>query len=298
MSQSDKPKPSPNPNALIVVNAPEEMQRSARNLSREGKSIGFVPTMGALHAGHQSVIERARKENDIVVVSIYVNPTQFGPGEDFLSYPRTFEADEELCEEAGANIIFSPENLYDPGSRAFVEVGELGDVLCGISRPSHFRGVATVVAKLLNIVRPDRAYFGKKDAQQLVVIRTLVRDLYLGCDVVGCEIVREPDGLAMSSRNRYLSPAERRQALAISKALEYCKYRVADGEHDAMKLMEGMAEILQQQPNLEIDYVALVNADTLEDLRTLEGDVLVAIAAKVGATRLIDNVQFRDLPPA
>ena len=279
----------------VIIKSPEEMQRRAKAIVREGKSIGFVPTMGALHAGHRSLIERACEETDVVVVSIYVNPTQFGPGEDFEKYPRTLDADRLLCTEAGADIVFAPETLYDPDSRTFVEVGELGDVLCGISRPGHFRGVATVVTKLVNIVRPDLVYFGKKDAQQLVVIRTIVRDLHLGCDIVACETVREPDGMALSSRNRYLSPSERRQALAIRKSLEFCKTRLAAGERDAMKLMEGMAEILEQQPNLEIDYVALVDADTLVDLKTLEGDVLVAIAAKVGATRLIDNEQFRGL---
>jgi pantoate--beta-alanine ligase len=278
-----------------VIKSPEEMQRRAKALSGEGKSIGFVPTMGALHAGHRSLIERAAEENDVVVVSIYVNPTQFGIGEDFERYPRPFDADLEICGEAGADIIFAPETLYDPDSRTFVEVGEIGDVLCGISRPGHFRGVATVVTKLLNIVRPTNAYFGKKDAQQLVVIRTIVRDLNLGCEVIACEIVREPDGLALSSRNRYLSPSERRQALALSKSLAYCKQRIEMGERDAMKLMEGMAEILEQQPNLEIDYVALVDAETLVDLKMLQGDVLVAVAAKVGVTRLIDNEQFRDL---
>ena len=278
-----------------VFKNPQDMQRRAAALSKEGKSIGFVPTMGALHAGHKSLVERARKENDIVVVSIYVNPTQFGIGEDFTKYPRTFDSDLKICTEAGSDIVFAPENLYEPGVRTYVEVGELGDVLCGISRPGHFRGVATIVMKLLNIVRPDRSYFGKKDAQQLVVIRTIARDLNIPGEIVGCEIIRDADGLALSSRNRYLSATERRQALALHKSLEYCKFRIQEGERDAMKLMEGMAEILQQQPDLEIDYVALTDANTLVDLKTLEGDVLVAVAAKVGTTRLIDNAQFEGL---
>ncbi len=283
------------PSDPVILKTIHDMQTTSRELIREGKSIGFVPTMGALHAGHKSLMERAREQNDIVVVSIYVNPTQFGPGEDFEKYPRTLEADRKICAEAGVDYIFAPENLYTGETRAFVEVGELGSVLCGISRPSHFRGVATVVVKLLNIVHPDRAYFGRKDAQQLLIIRTVVRDLNIDTDIVGCEIVREPDGLALSSRNRYLSPTERRQALAIHKSLEYARNRIAGGERDAMKILEAMAEILTQQPDLELDYVALVDADTLEDLKVLEGDVLAAVAAKVGTTRLIDNESFDNL---
>ena len=279
----------------VILKTVHDMQTRARELTRQGKTIGFVPTMGALHAGHRSLMERARQQNDIVVVSIYVNPTQFAPGEDFEKYPRTLEADRKLCGEANVDIIFAPDNLYPGAPRTFVEVGELGSVLCGISRPSHFRGVATIVTKLLNIVQPERAYFGKKDAQQLLIIRTVARDLNIHCDIVGCDIVREPDGLAMSSRNRYLSANHRRQALAIHKSLEFCRRRIEGGERDAMKLLEEMAEILMQQPDLEIDYVALVNAETLDDLNTLEGDVIAAVAAKVGNTRLIDNEQFENI---
>jgi len=278
----------------VIKNA-DEMQARARGLLKAGKSLGFVPTMGALHAGHTSLIERARRENQVVVVSIYVNPTQFGPGEDFERYPRTFEADRRICAKAGVDIIFAPETLYAPDARTWVQVGLLGEPLCGMSRPGHFRGVATVVTKLLSIVRPDRAYFGRKDAQQLLIIATLARDLHLGCQIVPCETVRETDGLALSSRNRYLSPQQRKQALAIPSALEYCREQVLKGERDAMKLLGEMAEILIQQPNLEIDYIAAVDAHTLEDLQTLAGDVLVAIAAKVGATRLIDNTCFEGL---
>jgi len=281
----------------IVITAAEEMQTRSRELSKAGKRIGFVPTMGALHAGHKSLIDRARRENDIVVVSIYVNPTQFCPGEDFEKYPRPFDADKQLCADAGVDYIFAPATLYDQDARTFVIVGELGDVLCGISRPGHFRGVATVVTKLLGIVRPDRAYFGQKDAQQLVIVQRLVRDLNLGCAIVPCEIVREPDGLAMSSRNRYLSASERQQALGLSRALQLCRNQVERGERDAMKLLEGMAEMLDQGPDLEIDYVAIVDAHTLQDLKELRGDVLVALAAKVGATRLIDNTRFEGLEP-
>lgn len=275
-----------------IIKTVGEMRAASREYLKQGKSLGFVPTMGALHAGHKSLIERARKENDAVVVSIYVNPTQFGPGEDFEKYPRTLDADVKLCGEAGADVIFAPDNLYGKEPRTFINVGELDEPLCGMSRPGHFRGVATVVAKLLNIVTPDRAYFGRKDAQQLLIIETMVRDLDFGCAIVPCEIVRDSDGLAMSSRNRYLSPADRRQALAISKALTYCRTKIEQGERDAMKLIGEMAEILEQQPDLEIDYVALVDAHTLVDLKRLRGDLLAAIAVKVGATRLIDNSRF------
>ena len=280
------------PNLSVIKTAPE-MQARSRELRKASKTIGFVPTMGALHAGHQSLLERARRENGVVVASIYVNPTQFGPEEDFKEYPRTFEADQELCIQAGVDYIFAPDSLYAPGALTWVEVGKLEDVLCGLSRPGHFRGVATVVAKLLNIVRPDRAYFGLKDAQQLVLVRQMARDLNFDCAIVPCEIVREPDGLALSSRNRHLTPEERKQALALSKALEYCRNQVGRGERDALKLMAGMMDILNQQPAVEVDYVSVVDANTLQDLRTLQGEVLVAIAAKVGATRLIDNTQFR-----
>jgi len=278
-----------------VIKDASEMQARAHALLRSGQSLGFVPTMGALHAGHMSLIERARRENDVVVVSIYVNPTQFGPGEDFERYPRTFDADRRKCAKAGADILFAPETLYAPDARTWVEVGGLEEPLCGMSRPGHFRGVATVVAKLLSIVRPDRAYFGRKDAQQLLIIATLARDLNLGCRIVPCETVREPDGLALSSRNRFLSPKQRMQALAIPRALGYCREQVAQGERDAMKLLGEMAEILVQQPDLEIDYVAAVDAHTLEDLKTLQGDILVAIAAKLSSTRLIDNTSFEGL---
>jgi len=279
----------------IVIKDADEMQARAREITKGGHSIGFVPTMGALHAGHMSLIERARQENDVVVVSIYVNPTQFGPGEDFERYPRPGDADKALCAAARVDYVFAPESLYHKDSRTWVTVGGLEEPLCGMSRPGHFRGVATVVTKLLSIVRPDRAYFGRKDAQQLLIIEALVRDLDLGCDVVPCETARDPDGLAISSRNRYLTIGERRQALAIPRALQYCRQQVEQGERDAVKLLGEMANILGEQPDLEIDYVALVDAHTLEDLQVLKGDVLAAIAAKITNTRLIDNVRFEGL---
>jgi pantoate--beta-alanine ligase len=241
------------------------------------------------------LIERARRENGAVVVSIFVNPTQFGPGEDYHRYPRVFDADRKMCAQAGVDCIFAPEaqDMYAPDARTWVHVGGLEDTLCGLSRPGHFRGVATVVAKLLAIVRPDRAYFGRKDAQQLRIIEVLVRDLNLGCQVAPCETVRDPDGLACSSRNAYLSPAEREQALCLRRALEHCRKRVEAGERDAMKLAGEMGEIIEREPDAEIDYVALVDANTLEDLRKLAGEVLVALAVKIGKTRLIDNIALK-----
>jgi pantoate--beta-alanine ligase len=277
---------------LKVFKDPVEMQAWSRAALKAGKSIGFVPTMGALHTGHKSLLQRARKENDFVVASIYVNPTQFGEGEDFDKYPRTFDADKKLCAAAGVDVIFAPENLYTKDSRTFIQVGQLDEPLCGLSRPGHFRGVATVVAKLFNIVLADRAYFGRKDAQQLVVLERMAADLNFATKIVPCETVREADGLAMSSRNRYLSPAERKQALAINKALEYAKVQIEGGQEDAMKLIGEMADILEQQSAIEIDYVSIVDAHTLVDLTKIEGDVLAAIAAKVGTTRLIDNIRI------
>lgn len=283
----------------LLHRTPAEMAAWSRQILRSGRSLGLVPTMGALHAGHRSLIERARRENDVVAVSIFVNPTQFGPQEDFHRYPRTFEQDLALCAAAGVDCVFAPEvrDMYLPDARTWVEVGGLQDTLCGLSRPGHFRGVATVVTKLLAIVRPDRAYFGRKDAQQLRIIEILVRDLNLGCEIIPCETVREADGLALSSRNKYLSPSERQQAVSLSRALEHCRASVAAGERDAMKLAGEMTEIIEKEPDAEIDYVALVNADTLEDLACLSGDVLVALAVKIGQTRLIDNIRLK-LGPA
>jgi len=278
---------------LSVINEIDAMRSASCDLIRSGKSIGFVPTMGALHAGHRALIEHARKENDTVIVSIYVNPTQFGPEEDFAKYPRTFDADMELCIEAGADIIFHPADLYTPNSRTFVNVGGLDETMCGLSRPGHFRGVSTVVAKLFNIVKPSRAYFGRKDAQQLLIIETMVRDLNMGIKIVPLETVREADGLAMSSRNKYLSKPERKKALTLSRALNLFKAGVEGGERDAMKLMGEMAQVfIDEDEEIEIDYIAIVDAHTLEDLKVVKGDVLAAIAVKIGKTRLIDNVRI------
>jgi pantoate--beta-alanine ligase len=277
-----------------VFKKPSEMTAWCKTKARAGRSLGLVPTMGALHDGHRSLIERARRENDRVVVSVFVNPTQFGPNEDFHTYPRALDRDLKLCAKAGVDAVFAPEpkDMYLGNARTWVDVGGLSDTLCGLSRPGHFRGVCTVVAKLFNIVRPDRAYFGRKDAQQLRILQAMARDLDFGVAVVPCEIVREADGLALSSRNKYLSPEERKQALSLSHALEHVRQRVAGGERNAIKLVGEMTELIQKEPDAEIDYVQIVDADTLKDVETIKGTVLVALAVKIGATRLIDNVEL------
>jgi pantoate--beta-alanine ligase len=256
-----------------------------------GLSIGLVPTMGALHAGHASLIRAARKETGYVVVSIFVNPIQFGPQEDYSRYPRPLEKDLELCREERVDLVFLPEaaEIYPPGFRTFVEVQEFQDVLCGHSRPGHFRGVATVVLKLFNIVQPNIAYFGQKDAQQARLIRQMIHDLDLPVELRVCPIVREPDGLALSSRNQYLDADQRRQASRIPQALEEIRERVRRGERDATALRKVLASRLEAIPGASLDYAALVDAETLKPLNPLQGEVLVAVAVKFGTTRLIDN---------
>lgn len=279
----------------LVLRAKTEAAAWSKERARLGETLGLTPTMGALHAGHRALIERAAAENDAVAVSIFVNPLQFGAGEDLDKYPRTFEEDLKLCGEAGVDCVFAPtpEEMFDRDRRTFVEVGGLSDNLCGLSRPGHFRGVATVVTKLLNLFRPDRAYFGRKDAQQLRIIEVLARDLDFGCEIVPCETVREPDGLPVSSRNRYLSPAAREQATVLWKALSHCRRRVEEeGERNAMKLLGEMAEIIGAAPEAETDYVALVDADTFKDQKRLHGSVLAAVAVYFGSARLIDNIRL------
>lgn len=254
--------------------------------------MGFVPTMGCLHEGHLTLMRQARSECDLVVASIFVNPLQFGPREDFHRYPRDLARDTATAREAGVDILFTPETtaIYPPGFCTYVEVEGLTAGLCGASRPGHFRGVSTVVAKLFNIVRPHRAYFGQKDAQQLIVIRRLVRDLDLGIEVVAVPTVREPDGLAMSSRNSYLSPPERRSALALYRALQAARDLLAQGERSAAVVKQALAGVLAADPAVRVDYVAVVDADTLAEMEPVGGRVLVAVAAYVGQTRLIDNL--------
>ncbi|MFZ5863485.1 MAG: pantoate--beta-alanine ligase [Nitrospirota bacterium] len=279
---------------MLTLPTAADMRRWSDAERRAGRTIGFVPTMGALHHGHASLIRAARTACDRVVVSIFVNPTQFGPTEDFGRYPRTFDADRALCERDGADAVFAPsvEDMYPPGGETFVDVGPLGAVLCGASRPGHFRGVATVVAKLFAIVTPHRAYFGQKDYQQTVVIRRLALDLRLGIDIVVCPTVRDADGLAASSRNAYLTPEERKLALQVPAALAEAGRLIAAGERSGGKIRHALEVFLTNAPGVRVDYAAVVHPDTLQPLERLAGRVVVALAVRVGNTRLIDNGVF------
>lgn len=272
----------------------EEVRTQVKAWKKEGLSVGFVPTMGYLHEGHQSLIAKAVEENDRVVVSIFVNPMQFGPNEDLASYPRDIEKDSALCEKTGANVIFhpEPEEMYTEGFCSYVDMSVLTEELCGLSRPVHFRGVCTVVSKLFHIVTPDRAYFGQKDAQQLAVIKRMVLDLNMDIEIVGCPIVREEDGLAKSSRNAYLNPEERQAALVLSKAVKLGENLVADGEKDCKKIISAMTEFIESEPLARIDYVKIVDALTMQQIDVIDRPILCAIAVYIGNTRLIDNFAY------
>ena len=258
---------------------------------REGLTVGFVPTMGYLHEGHKSLMEAARANNDKVVVSVFVNPMQFGPNEDLESYPRDFEKDSALCESVGVDLIFhpEPEEMYADGFCAYVDMNGLTTELCGKSRPIHFRGVQTVVLKLFNIVKPDRAYFGQKDAQQLAVIKRMVKDLNVDTEIVGCPIVREADGLAKSSRNTYLNPDERKAALILSRSLKLGRELIENGETDSKAVIKAITDSINTEPLAKIDYVDVVDFDTITPVDKIGKSVLVAIAVYIGKTRLIDN---------
>jgi len=279
---------------METVNTVAEVRNLVRQWRKEGKSIGFVPTMGYLHDGHGSLITKAR-ENDKVVVSIFVNPMQFGENEDFSKYPRDLERDCRFCESLGADLVFSPppSEIYTPGFCSFVDLSALTDRLCGKSRPGHFRGVCTVVTKLFNIVKPDRAYFGEKDAQQLAVIKRMVQDLNIDVEIIGCPIVREPDGLAKSSRNTYLSSKERKAALVLSRAVRHAEALVGDGIIDSDTVVSALYDIIQSEPLARIDYVKAVRCLTMEDTDKIEPQTLIAIAVYIGKTRLIDNLIVR-----
>jgi pantoate--beta-alanine ligase len=276
---------------MEILRSAAVMQAWAVQARRNGLRIGFVPTMGALHEGHLSLVRLARSESDRVVLSIFVNPLQFGPAEDLARYPRDFARDETLCRGAGVDVVFYPavEDMYAPDHSVYVEETALSRGLCGAARPGHFRGVATVVAKLFNLVLPDVAVFGQKDAQQLAVIRRLVRDLHFPVRIVAGPIWREPDGLAMSSRNRYLNPRERQEALCLRRALDLAERLHREGLCDAGALREALAADIRRTPSAVVDYVEVVDNRTLEPVTRLEGEVLVALAVKIGATRLIDN---------
>lgn len=276
---------------MKIVETIAEVREQVRAWRQEGLSVGLVPTMGYLHEGHQSLIDRAVADNDRVVVSVFVNPMQFGVGEDLESYPRDMDRDAAICEKAGATLIFHPEpsEMYPEDFSSFVDMNTLTGGLCGKTRPIHFRGVCTVVSKLFNIVTPDRAYFGQKDAQQLAVIRHMVSDLSYGIEIVGCPIIREEDGLAKSSRNTYLNPEERQAALILSRSLAEGRKLLENGETSAATIRQEITRQIETEPLAKIDYVEVVDWGNLEPVETIDGAVLVAIAVYIGKTRLIDN---------
>lgn len=276
---------------MKIVETVEEVRAQVKAWRKEGFSVGLVPTMGFLHEGHKSLIDRAVAENDKVVVSVFVNPMQFGPKEDLASYPRDLDRDAALCEDAGAALIFHPQpsEMYHDDFSSFVDMSTLTGGLCGKTRPIHFRGVCTVVSKLFNIVVPDKAYFGQKDAQQLAVIRHMVRDLNFGIEIVGCPIIREEDGLAKSSRNTYLNEKERQAALVLSRSLKEGKALMDAGEKDTAKIRKVITDMIEKEPLAKIDYVEVVDWNTLESVDKVDGPVLTAIAVCIGKTRLIDN---------
>lgn len=276
---------------MEIISSPEEVRKQVRRWREQGLSVGLVPTMGYLHEGHKSLIDRAVSENDRVVVSVFVNPIQFAPNEDLATYPRDLARDSALCENAGAALIFHPEkeDMYFDDFCTYVDMDRLTKGLCGKTRPTHFRGVCTVVSKLFHIVEPDKAYFGQKDAQQLAVIRRMVRDLNFGLEIVGCPIVREADGLAKSSRNTYLSKEERQAALILHKSLEKGQELIKNGERKTTPVIAAIRENIETEPLAKIDYVEAVDALSMENVEEIEGEVLVAIAVYIGKTRLIDN---------
>lgn len=272
-----------------TVESIRDLIKAARS---EGRKIGLVPTMGALHVGHVSLIDAATKDCSCVVVSIFVNPTQFGPGEDFTKYPRPLEADLEICRKAGVDVVFAPtpDIMYPGENLTWVNVEKLTEPLCGRSRPGHFRGVTTVCAKLFNIVGPDAAYFGQKDAQQAITIKRMVRDLNMPLEIVVCPTVREPSGLAMSSRNQYLSDQQKKDAAAIFRSLEVCRRMIETSTTETRQIVAEMRKVLQQVPSMEIEYLSVVDAETLDAVERISGKTLIAVAVRLGPARLIDNI--------
>ena len=276
---------------MKIVGTVKEVREQVKEWKKQGLSVGFVPTMGYLHEGHKSLMDAARKGNDKVVVSIFVNPMQFGPTEDLATYPRDLDHDAALCESAGVDLIFHPEaeEMYEKDFCSFVDMTGLTEGLCGKTRPIHFRGVCTVVSKLFNIVNPDRAYFGQKDAQQLAIIKHMVQDLNFDIEVIGCPIVREEDGLAKSSRNTYLSAEERKAALILSRTVKLGREMLEAGETDADKIVEAMKKNVETEPLAKIDYVKAVDGLTMQQVKKVQKPMLVAMAVYIGKTRLIDN---------
>jgi pantoate--beta-alanine ligase len=277
---------------MKVCDRIEAMLSASRAGRYKGKRIGLVPTMGALHEGHLSLVRAARSKCDVVAVSIFVNPTQFGPNEDFSKYPRSFDRDCELLEKEGVDLVFAPsvEEMYPGGAITYVTVEGMSDKLCGRSRPGHFRGVTTVVSKLFHIVEPGMAFFGQKDAAQVAIIRRMVRDLNMPVEIVVCPIVREPDGLAMSSRNAYLTPEQRTSALVLSRALRRVRQVFDQGERSAAKLIEAGKHVIAEEPAVRLDYLEIVDPETLDAVELVSSKGLIAVAAFVGTTRLIDNL--------
>ncbi len=276
---------------VIVARTPKEVKEIIRDWKKQGYSIGLVPTMGYLHEGHGSLIERAVKENDKVMVSVFVNPIQFGPNEDLETYPRDFDADLQMIEKLGADMVFHPEpsDMYAPDFSTTISVAGVSENLCGARRPGHFNGVCTVVTKLFNLSEADRAYFGQKDAQQLAVVRRMVRDLNANIEIIGCPIIREDDGLAKSSRNTYLNPDERKAATVLSKALRTGKQMIESGEKNAEVVKSKITEIISKEPLAKIDYVEITDWNSIEPVDIIDRSTLCAIAVYIGKTRLIDN---------
>ncbi|NTU90053.1 MAG: pantoate--beta-alanine ligase [Actinobacteria bacterium] len=276
---------------MIIATTVAEVREHVQSWKMNGLSIGLVPTMGFLHEGHASLMERATRECDRVVVSIFVNPIQFGPTEDLESYPRDFESDSALCAEKGVALVFHPEatEMYAPDFCTYVDMDRVTKTLCGASRPTHFRGVCTVVSKLINITKPDRSYFGQKDAQQLAVVRRMVRDLDMDVEIIGCPIVRETDGLAKSSRNTYLRPEERIAALVLSRALGAGRQMVAEGGRDSNEILSVMRSVIDTEPLARIDYVEIVDGVSMQPIESVNTGTLIAMAVYIGRTRLIDN---------
>lgn len=279
---------------MIIFETVRDVRDQVKEWKKQGLSVGFVPTMGYLHEGHESLVKRASEENDKVVVSIFVNPTQFGKNEDLGSYPRDLKRDTEICTRAGANVIFHPkvDEMYLDDATTFVDMTGLTEGLCGASRPIHFRGVCTVVNKLFNIVPADKAYFGEKDAQQLAVIKRMVRDLNIDIEIIGCPIIREEDGLAKSSRNTYLNDAERSAAIILNKALTQAKQAINNGERNSDKIIKIISDKIAKEELAKIDYIEVVDLFSMKEVKNIEKSVLVAIAVFIGKTRLIDNFTF------
>ncbi|MDO4586279.1 MAG: pantoate--beta-alanine ligase [Planctomycetia bacterium] len=274
-----------------IIRDPQELQRRLTELRKQGKTIGLVPTMGALHYGHLSLVIAAKEESDISVVSIFVNPTQFAPNEDFDKYPRTLDDDVDLLSQIGVDFIFAPtpEKMYPRGFKSTVQVGGLSEVLEGSFRPTHFNGVTTVVLKLFNITGADFAYFGQKDYQQVAVVKKMVRDLNLPIEIISCPIIREEDGLALSSRNRYLSPTDRKNAIILSQSLQKAEKLIHSGERNAQTVRDEIRRMIETVPNAQIDYIAIVDPDSLIELENIAGNVVILLAVRIGSTRLIDN---------